>query len=218
MGLSKSETAYTYIKNKIITGELAPLVTISEEALQNELSMSRTPIREALLQLQTENFLEVYPRNGIVVAPVTFEFLNEIYEMRRVVEPYIFCTACDKLPAGWLVQMRNRFVQAPVSIEDFNNNSYFQNLDLEFCSVVLQAAGNRLLQDSMRRAYDHSRRVCALSTRPLDTLKQDTQEHITIIDNMIIKDLDKLKEAVLQHVEHTRKNAFTCFLNAVTVV
>lgn len=216
MGISKTQSAYSYIKGKIISGELAPSATISEEALQEELEMSRTPIREAILQLQAENFLDIYPRKGVVVAPLTFGLLNEIYDVRRVVEPHLFCSAAGKLPENWLQRIRERFLNVPVPRDNLQKfSTYHENLDWEFCSVVLQSVDNRFLRDSMRQAYDHSRRVCSLSKRSLDAVDEDLKEHVAIVDSMIAKDLDRLAEMVRTHVEHTWRNNFMRFFDTM---
>lgn len=216
MSLSKTDVAYSYIKKKIITGARPPRADVSEEALQAELKMSRTPIREALLQLQAENFLEVYPRKGIVVAPISLDLLNEVYEVRRIVEPYLFRSACGRLPEKWLVRMKEKFLNAPVPKEDFAKfASYHEDLDWEFCSSVLRSVGNRFLQESMRRAYDHSYRFCALSSRESNPIDRDIQEHVRIIDYMIAGDADSVENAVREHVDHTRRSIFMRVLDSI---
>ena len=147
MSTSKMEFAYSFIKNKIITGELAPLANISEDALQAELQFSRTPIREALLQLQAENFLEIYPRKGVIVAPLTFELFHEIYEVRRVVEPYLFRCATEKLPENWLLRIRERFLHSPVSPEDTQQFNAYQEKVLAELSPFLEGEELCWLQD-----------------------------------------------------------------------
>lgn len=67
---AKSDIAYEIIKEKIIKGELQPLSDISEEALQQELNISRTPIREAIQKLSKEGFVYIYARKGTLVSPV----------------------------------------------------------------------------------------------------------------------------------------------------
>ena len=66
MGLGKTDIAYEYLKNKIVTWEIPPMSDISEEQLQKELDISRTPIREAILRLEKDGFVYLYPRKGTI--------------------------------------------------------------------------------------------------------------------------------------------------------
>ena len=69
MTRAKSQTAYELIKQKIFDGVYPPLSDISEEILQQELGIGRTPIHEALQRLGDEGFVNIYPRKGTIVRP-----------------------------------------------------------------------------------------------------------------------------------------------------
>lgn len=214
MSQSKTEIAYNYIKGKIVEGELIPRTSISEEDFQEALQMSRTPIREAILQLQNEFFLEMYPRKGIRVAPITFELLNEVFDLRRTVEPHIFEKACGKLPTSWLLKQKNRFLDPTVPKEDIVRYAhYLEDVDSDFCGAVLQASDNRFFVESMQLAYDHVHRICALAKRETAVVENDLKEHIAIIDAMCNNDPKLVFSLVSKHVENTRKNVFMYFLD-----
>ena len=78
MQIAKSQSAYEYIKEMILTGELSPRIDISEKQLQQELGISRTPVHEALKRLQDEGFVETYARKGTFVADVTIETVQDL--------------------------------------------------------------------------------------------------------------------------------------------
>ena len=190
------------------------MTCLPEEEFEKELHMSRTPIREALLRLEGENFLEVYPRKSIVVAPVTFDLLTEVYDMRRFVEPNIFKNACDRIPKSWLLKERDKFLNAPFSDDEMEEfNRYHENLDADFCNTVLQSASNRFVMDSMRLTYEHIQRICALTNRDPATVASDAMEHVAIIDAMLKNDKEAVFSLVTQHVESNRKKMFMHFVN-----
>lgn len=96
---SKSDYAYREIKNKIIQGELAPLSDIVEERFQEELNISRTPIREAVQRLNKEGFVYIYARKGTIVSPINVEMIYSVYQARLLNEPYLskkFVMKCRK--------------------------------------------------------------------------------------------------------------------------
>ena len=82
MHLTDAGKAYLQIKEKIITVEMLPGSVIQESKLMEELSLGRTPIREALKQLQSENLVVVAPRRGMFVADVAITDLQQVYEVR----------------------------------------------------------------------------------------------------------------------------------------
>ena len=80
MILGKTDSAYDYIKEKIISGEYPPMSDLSEDKLQKELNISRTPVREAILRLEKEDFVYVYPRKGTIITDVTQDLIDDIYQ------------------------------------------------------------------------------------------------------------------------------------------
>lgn len=81
--------AYNLILKKLLSGELTLGQNISEEAIASELGTSRTPVREALLWLQKEGFLEIFPRKGTFVAKFSLKEILDIYNMRLLLEPQV---------------------------------------------------------------------------------------------------------------------------------
>ena len=108
MQIAKSQSAYEYIKEMILTGELSPRIDISEKQLQQELGISRTPVHEALKRLQDEGFVETYARKGTFVADVTIETVQDIYETRLLIEPFMTKNAVDLVPKDWMEDLRRR--------------------------------------------------------------------------------------------------------------
>ncbi len=86
MSETAAEKAYQEIKNKIIRTELNPGSVINEGQLMEELGYGRTPIREALKQLQTEDLVTVKPRRGIFVSELAITDLTQIFEVRIELE------------------------------------------------------------------------------------------------------------------------------------
>ena len=81
--------AYNKIRQKIVTCEYAPGTFLNEEILTEALSLSRTPIRDALGRLEQEGLIEIRPKRGITVKSLTVSDINMIFEVRNLYEPYI---------------------------------------------------------------------------------------------------------------------------------
>lgn len=90
--LSLKKQAYEAIRTAILQRELRRGLIYSEQWFADRFQISRTPVREALLQLRNEGLIEVLPNRGVIIKPITFEDARSIFEMRAAIEGY--CSAC----------------------------------------------------------------------------------------------------------------------------
>ena len=85
---SLKQQAYNAIKAKILNCEYAPNTFINEELLREEVSASRTPVRDAISRLEQEGLVKILPKKGIMVSDLSLSQINMIYETRMMLEPY----------------------------------------------------------------------------------------------------------------------------------
>lgn len=200
----KKALAYELIKNKIIEGELQPLSDISEDELQRELDISRTPIREALQKLQKEGFVYIYPRKGTIVAEVTEDLIKEIYYMRVLNEPHIVRQACRHIPVEWLQEKREAFLRPHPNLDPIGQRRYYMGLDRDLHMGFLKYCNNRFLENIMAVVYDHNHRIRLKVSDPrLYDGDHSIEEHIDIIDAAISKEYDKIEAVVSLHVKNS---------------
>lgn len=205
MKTGKTDVAYECIKNKIISWEIAPLTDLSEDALQEELGISRTPIREAILRLQNEGFVYIYPRKGTIVSEVTKDLIEEIYQMRILNEPFISERASLKIDHGWLKEMKQLLLNPPVGLSGQELRRYFIDLDWKLHMTILENCNNRFLQNEMKNVYDHNQRIRLKASNPKSEYDNSVQEHIDLIDAMLEKDQKKIHDAVVNHITESKK-------------
>lgn len=129
------------LRTSIMQGQLKPGTKISEPALAVQYGISRTPVREALRQLDSEGFLKVTPRRGARVAPMTEQDVKEFYEIKGELEGYAARLACDRISEKELHKMENLNQQ----MEEYHKKGDFKKvfrLHNEFHEVFQRAAGN----------------------------------------------------------------------------
>lgn len=200
----KKELAYEIIKNKIIVGHLPPLMDISEEALQSELEISRTPIREALQQLQKEGFVYIYPRKGTIVSEVTQDLIREVYQLRLLNEAFIAKQACHTIPEEWLVEMKRRFAEPP-PMEQHELRLFHIAMDRDLHVQFLHYCDNRFLQNIMAIVYDHNHRIRLKVSAPGEVSHDNSiAEHIEIIDAMLSQNAERIEQKVMEHITNSR--------------
>jgi DNA-binding GntR family transcriptional regulator len=95
---SLSEQAISDIRQRVIHGELPPGVSFSESEIAGQLQMSKAPVREALAALRRLGWVEVIPRSGYRVAPVTLRGMQDLFELRLLLEPEAAALAARQAP------------------------------------------------------------------------------------------------------------------------
>jgi DNA-binding GntR family transcriptional regulator len=201
------ESAYKSIKKKIIHGELKPGDSIMEDELQSELGVSRTPIREALIRLQSENFVTIYPRKGIFVSTLTPKTIREIYEVRELVEPQLLRKVFQSIDRKWLEDIKVRFLEDLSNLSREEKKDHFVKLDEEFHDYFLNLSENNYLVEMMTKVYDQIHRM-RIHTFYAELRNEMTrEEHIKIIDAILDNDVDLAINRMYEHIVLSREVA-----------
>lgn len=204
MQKGKAIIAYEKIKEKILLGEFKSNEDISDERLQKELGISRTPIREALQQLHKERFIHIYPRKGTVVSSISLELINEVYEMRESLEPYVARLVCPKLPEEWLLDMRQKFSVEPKVDTPVERKIYYTDLDAELHKKVIFTHQNTFIHNIMKNIFDHDQRIRLTTSTVNEKHNSSIDEHLEIIDAFLKKDEAEVEEKMKKHIISSR--------------
>jgi DNA-binding GntR family transcriptional regulator len=197
--------AYRHVKQRLLDGVYGDGELLSEGSIAHELGVSRTPVREALLQLQGERLLTLYPKRGALVTPVSAREVGEVFETRRLVERHCLRAAAAEpaLPKTLeteLARQRELFSQGDLS--------GFAAADREFHRVWVVAAGNRVLLELYDRLRDRQQRVTATmiaadARRPRELI----EEHASIIAALDTGDADGAVAALEYHLDAARRRS-----------
>src|SRR6187399_1038759 len=87
-GRSAAERAYEYVKARLLDGRFAGGTLLSENELAQRLGVSRTPVRQALVQLEAEELVELYPKRGALVVPIAPSEAEDVLEARMLIEQH----------------------------------------------------------------------------------------------------------------------------------
>jgi DNA-binding GntR family transcriptional regulator len=150
---SASAAASDVIREAIIDGRLVPGQRLKEEELARELGMSRTPVREALLLLQSEGLIESVPRRGATVRSYAVDDLDDMYQLRAVLEGYAARRAATRIARDDLARLEEscaRFdrLRAEDDLRDLVKENLF------FHNVILEAAGSGRLGPLVRKVIE----------------------------------------------------------------
>lgn len=201
------EKSYNLIKQKIIKCEIMPGEQILEAEIAEELGISRTPVREALLRLSEEKLVTIYPRKGIIASPITIKDIHEVFEIREIVETQIAKTACNNMSKDYLIDLKRRFENAEFNLDRENATKYFE-LDLEFHKYIVKSGNNERLIKFTNQIYDLDYRIRVMSTLQVEDIeKRSRPEHFAIIDALISKDINKIEKTVREHINSSKETA-----------
>jgi len=181
---SLKEQVYDYLREQMELGEIRPGDVINMEDTSRELGVSRTPLRDALLQLEAENFVSILPRRGVIVNVLTISDIKSYYEILGALENAALLSCFERLKMSDIKKMRDlneRMAQA-ISSNDFS--SYYQS-NLKFHDIFLNLCSNDLLKKTVnnlkKKLYDFPRQQGFVKEWEEESIKEH-QEFVDLIE------------------------------------
>lgn len=193
-----SDKAYQLIRQKIITLELPPLSPIDEQMLMEELRLGRTPIREALQRLATEDLILLAPRRGMFVADISITDLQKVFEVRMAMEGFCARLAAKRASPQQLEAM-NEVVRDLEAVPDGDYRGLMM-IDERFHELLYEAADNEFLMDVLLRLHALSFRIWHLVLDRVGCVRSALEQHIAITEAIGDRDADRAEALVQQHV------------------
>ena len=200
---SGRDYAKRVIRDKIISLELEPGTAISDRELAAWMNLSRTPVREALLDLAKVKSVEIYPQRGSVVAPIDYNLVEEAQFVRSVLEVAVVQLACERATQEQLEQLKEN-----VALQEFyyqhGSSERLLEMDDEFHRLLFQIAGRMQAYEMMRSITVHFDRVRSLAVTAV-------KEHLWMSDHR------EIYEAVAAHDQEAARQLMEKHLNRYKV-
>ena len=147
------QRAYQQIRGQMISGELGPGSLISEPTLAKQLSIGRTPVREAIQQLEGEGLVDRVPRRGTIVQTLDRREIIELYQLREGLEGYAITLATEQITPTDLAKLDMLCEQTRLIADQLRHSGRrllnaemmqrFLATDMAFHMLLIHAAGNR---------------------------------------------------------------------------
>jgi DNA-binding GntR family transcriptional regulator len=192
---SASDRAYRHVKDRVLDGTLPGGELISEGEIADALGISRTPVRAAFAQLESEGLLKLYPKRGALVVPVSAQELEDVIETRWVIERYAIERAIldpRDLPAR-LARSADR--QARLKGREF------VEADRAFHRSLVESTGNALLLGLYDSLRDRQRRMARATMRDADRATRTAKEHRAIADAIAEQNSARALSALRSHLD-----------------
>lgn len=202
---SLRETAYDAIRHSIITCELRPGEVLSEAEISASLGLGRTPVHQALARLMVEGLIEVLPRKGVVVRPVSLDEILDIIDVRLINEGYCVRRAAQMADASDIALLE-RNVEAMKSAMAAADTEELMRLDQEFHVTLSRIARNTILAELLRNLHDRSLRFWFISLRAPDHHERVLMQHEAVLDAIRARDADRAEREMREHIDAFRIN------------
>jgi len=193
-----SDKAYYLIRQRIITLELPPMSPIDEQALMEELQLGRTPIREALQRLAAENLVSIVPRRGMFVADISLTDLQQVFELRMMLEGFCARLAAQRASDNQLIEMQ-RLIGELERVSNSDRRALMV-IDEEFHELLYQASDNEFLADTLRRLHALSFRIWHLVLDRLGGVRGAMEQHVEITKALKARDEQQAEALLREHI------------------
>jgi DNA-binding GntR family transcriptional regulator len=201
--ISMSEKVYQRIKSDILENKLKPGEKLIEENLATEFNVSRTPVREALKQLDQDGLITYYPRRGSVVSQISMKDAQELYEIREVLEGLAIRRICMEVNSHNIKILENIIINMDKAIES-NDYSSMEKLHRNWTEATLEMTNNELLKSYLLSVTKNLGRLRKISLyRPVQSIDayKETKDIYNAIAN---NDPDESERLAKLHVRNAR--------------
>lgn len=198
-GVSLNELAYRRFKQALVTLSYKPGEYLNTAQVMNDLDMGRTPINQATHRLANEGLLQVIPRKGVMVSPLSMDDALELIEVRLANEMLCMQLASQRITERQIATLTelNRQIEAASQERD---RVRMMTLDHEFHQELAQIAGNNMLADILSVLHARAQRFWASTLSREGHMREVIDEHRAIIAALAAQDSAAAAEAAQAHI------------------
>jgi DNA-binding GntR family transcriptional regulator len=202
---SLSGRVFHVLRENILSGKYATDEELKEKTIGDELGVSRTPVREALRQLELEGLVTIIPNKGAYVVGITQKDVRDIYEIRSRLEGLCARWATEHATAEQIVELEENLY-----LSDFHaakgNNAQVLELDNKFHELLYDASGSKELRHVLLDFHHYVQRVRKVTLAMPDRVFHSIEEHRNIVDAVKTRDGDRAEQLGTQHMLNTIAN------------
>jgi DNA-binding GntR family transcriptional regulator len=194
-----SPQVFEFLKERIISLELKPGAVLSRTELQESFGLSSTPIRDALLKLQEEDLVDIFPQHATVVSPIDLAQARHAQFLRRSIELEVVRTLA-MTPNIDIIRQLRELIADQRRLARLNDFARFSTLDQDFHKTMYEAAGVPDLWGLVRRHSGHIDRLRRLHLPVKGKAKQILDDHAAIVEAIATGRPEQAQEHLRDHL------------------
>jgi DNA-binding GntR family transcriptional regulator len=205
--VSLAERAYQSLRADIISCALRPGQQVVQSRLAERYQIGTTPIRDALHRLARENLVQPVPRSGYVITPITLTDIQEMFELRFLLESF---TARMAVTRGSEDDLQEMVRLADITYVYKDKESYLERIarNADFHRAIAVAAGNQRILDQLSSLLDELARFFYLTYDLEDLSEAMRHEHHLLVDAICSRDPERAGQIAEELVARAQKRAF----------
>lgn len=196
------DDAYRRLRQRILSNDLPPGFTAFEEKLAQDLGMSRTPVREALIRLENEGLVEVVPRRGMRVTAVTARDMREINEVLACLEVQAAERLARRRPGPNEMAQLDAVIREMDEALEADDMAAWSDADYRFHCLIIELCGNRHLAETAQLFLDKAHRSRLLTLPYRSRPVYSNVNHAAVVEAIRRGDPDTAGEI---HSAHKRR-------------
>ncbi len=201
---SLKEQAFDKLKELIITGALEPGELQNEKRLAEALGVSRTPVREALLELSREGMVAFVPGKGVEICKLTTQQVREVFEIRRIIEGYVIKKITTRLTEADIKEI-DKNISNQEKMLNRTERLGFIEYDKQFHLYLASKIGNQQIESILDNLRDQMHLMGVRAIEDYSRMKQVIDEHRAIFAGLKEENPLKAFHALICHLENTEK-------------
>lgn len=193
------------LREDILSGRYKEHEELKEIAISEEMGVSRTPVREALRQLELEGLVSIIPNRGAYVTGITRKDVQDIYAMRALLEGLCARWATERITKEQLEEM-----EETIFLSEFhasrNHAEQLTELDDQFHEILYQACDSKMLKHQLRDFHEYVKRVRKRTLSDNARGVEAVREHRQIMEAIRDKDPDRAEQLATLHMHNAYAN------------
>ena len=196
---------FQQIQNDILNGKYHPGDNLIETKLSEEMGVSRTPIREAIRQLELEGLVQSIPNKGATVTGISSKDIEDIYTIRMMIEGLAARWAAENITPAELEELKEA-----LEFEEFytirNDTEHLMKFDSRFHEIIFRASKSKPLMHTLSTFHHYIQRARNVSLGSPGRAQKVLEEHKAILQAILEKDPDRAEKLTTEHVRNASNN------------
>ncbi len=193
------------IREDILSGKYSENEELKETTIGAEFGVSRTPVREALRQLELEGLVKIVPNKGAYVTGISDKDTRDIYVIRSYLEGLAARWACERISEEEIESLEE-IVYLSEFHEKKKHYDQLVELDNKFHESIYKASGSKILEHELTTFHHYLERIRKQSLQKEHRAKESNEEHLAILEAMRKRDGDLAEQLAHKHIIQTIEN------------
>jgi DNA-binding GntR family transcriptional regulator len=190
------------LRRAILTGEIPPGSPVQMRKFQAKFDVSHIPIREALQRLEAEGLIQKQPRRQARVAPISLDELEQVYDVRRIIEGAVAERALSRITPEQLRTASQRLTELD-GLGEGPGTEAFLEAHRAFHWAVLAPGASPLIERMLQQQWQTSERYVRLAVSALHTGAVARQQHRAVLEALQARDVEGMRACIVEHLQLT---------------